>query len=655
MPKAKTLIHPGYKAHPDGNAIPTSPARENTPSRPEEAWYSCSWLVPDTILRRRHRDAAQWAHVHVHNGLADAKDVEGEKEEAVSDQPVEPSQDADTEEAQGNVDSGHCADAADWDERGQCMCTITWQMPGRFPLAACRSVQDVFDDSLRHNRAAAAAADSASTSDTDPQAYDPANQQPAAPVRWERAYNPQTERHEYVAMHDARPHDGGSNSSSNSAGDNGSDNENTPRDAAAPFTCTSKPSWVRHVRRFVRAEELSTPPPPASQFIARTNKTVNATIKGRFSPGFFLVPYYNVQRGCFEYTDPQTDLADLKLKFASKAPPPKRVPPVPHRPKPPPRRSLVMPKGRWGEERPKPVVYPTYHEPVSVSHPPEGVDIEAEWPAPSYRPVRVKQVVEVQKPVFRRPRSVVFPQWRTPEVDETPCPPPRKRAGRAVARTRRVVQDDDGKYLPSEDSEPETPEKAVVEKPHRSPPAPKKKKKRRRRRNSDPTYKQHGVRENNKIEKEDLKKMCEEGGGDDSETDEPQKPPGPQKGKQKVVETKPNPKLELLPKVKKQMAKDMSWNPSRNVEPPARRNRRRNGDVDGAYISRRDPEEEQREQKDLRDMNREVDEKLEHAEGSQGETAEPEQSTIPESKPKPVRRRAPPADRAYRPGKRLRT
>ncbi|KAK6338927.1 hypothetical protein TWF696_009728 [Orbilia brochopaga] len=643
----RTLIHPGYKAHPDRNIIPASPPRENTPTPPKRGWYDCSWLIPDTILRRRRsRDDAQrqWAHGHAHSSKHADDDVA--KQHLASSEEGRP---LDLEEAQGNVDSGHCAEAADWDERGQCMCTITWQMPGRYPVTTCTMLEDVLNG-LSTVR-------SASTSDTGSQARDPANQPAAPPVRWERAYNLQTERHEYVAMQDARRHDGGSSDSNDGTTNSNGDNENAPRDAAAPFTCTSKPSWVQHVRRFVRAEELPTPPPPASQFIARTNKSVSATIKARFSPGYFLVPYYSGRRRCFEYADGQMDMANLELKFTSDAPPPPPKP-VPQKHKPPLKRPLVMPHGRRELERPKPVVYPTFAEDVyRPVYPQERVEIAARQP--SYQPVKVKPAREVEKKVFQRPRSVMFPQWRDADVDDTPCPPPRKRLGRVVAKTRRMVTDDDGEYLPSEDSELET-TGGMAEKPRRSPPALKKKKKRRRRRNSDPTYKQHGVREDNRIEKEDLEKMRQEEEAGETEPVGPQDPPRQKRARFKIVDVKPKPKTEPepIPATKRSTEKFSFWGPARDADPPARQNRRRNKDSDDAYVPSKDPEEEERERKDLRDMNKEVDTELEKVEGFERDRAEPEQPAMSNRRQKPkavqARRRAPVGDRAYRPGKQLR-
>ncbi|KAF3135619.1 hypothetical protein TWF594_008344 [Orbilia oligospora] len=501
----------------------------------------------------------------------------------------------------GDIDCGHCSASEEWAERGTCMCTLTWRLPGRFPRSFCETICDgiVVRTGMEIPPVESPPVESPKEEERSPEPCWEVKPDPSeleTRLCWVKQYNPRSQRYEYVAKPWRPPEEGDEDEAHDycheTLGQNGMyryenrpeheyvPGSSTPRRAReevrSPFSCGRKPPWLQHVHRFVRAEELDSPPPPASQFISK-----NGTILGKFSEGYFKIPYY----------DPEC------RKFRSTAPPPKPV--APRRPKMLPKRPLVMAQRK---------------EPVQI---------------------------------------------RVPKYDLTPRKP------------KVTLKDDDKEYQPTGDEESEERE---VESPSH-PPVPKKTVKQKRR-NSDPTYKQHGVRENNKIEKSDLQQMKNEevvSGGQSKEKPSAPRPVKPKpdfkpksilkNGKRENTEpilskNKWHNVGEVPSKVSKSKEKKggSQQNDLSHPETPAPKEK---ASKDGEYIPVRDHEEERRERLDILDMKNQVGKEAEKETRSEGDSDSEQSDNKGESsnpvKPqkKTVRKRKAPEDRAYKPGRRV--
>ncbi|KAF3315646.1 hypothetical protein TWF173_003224 [Orbilia oligospora] len=501
----------------------------------------------------------------------------------------------------GDVDCGHCSASGEWTERGTCMCTLTWRLPGRFPRSFCETICDgiAVRTGMEVPPVESPPVESPKEEERSPEPcweVKPDPSEPETRLCWVKQYNPRSQRYEYVAKPWRPPEEGDEDEAHDyyheTLGQNGMyryedrpEHEyvlgsSTPRrvreEVQSPFSCGRKPPWLQHVHRFVRAEELDSPPPPASQFISK-----NGTILGKFSEGYFKIPYY----------DPEC------RKFRSTAPPPKPV--APRRPKMLPKRPLVMAQRKEPE------------------------------------------------------------QIRVPKYDPTPRKP------------KVTLKDDDKEYQPTGGEESEERE---VEGP--SHPRVPKKTVKKKRRNSDPTYKQHSVRENNKIEKSDLQQMKNEevvSGGQSKE-----KPSAP-----RPVKPKPDFKPESIlkngkGKNTKPILSKNKWHNVGEVPSKVSKSKEKTGrsqqnylshpktpapkekaSKDGEYIPVRDREEERRERFDILDMKNRVDKEAEKETRSEGGSDSEQSDNKGESsnpvKPqkKTVRKRKAPEDRAYKPGRRV--
>ncbi|KAF3934141.1 hypothetical protein ABW20_dc0101153 [Dactylellina cionopaga] len=677
----KVLIRPGLKSDPDRNIINNNnnnhhddivdsnraPWRQGGMTPQGTSWYE--WLIPETIRRRRNEqdlfdhpvlDDEGKLNIPGKNQYGDAvlgfRDEECRTEEERRSELIE---------LYGDVDSGHCADSQHWKEDSACMCSITTRMPGRYPHAFCETTQRGFLVRTIHdmNHECLDLEEEELGGDGIPcWLFQPVSEEPATRLCWERNYNSQLKRHEYVAKerrgepaastvastpaasvvglavapqqleYVANDDDYENDGKEFSSLDIGTPECNIPQNVSCerheePFTCSRKPPWLQHVRRFVRAEELEAPPSPSSDFVSKTGRMI-----GRFDPEFFKVPYYDAEYRGFRYTDGTTDMSKLRLKFNLNAPPPKPV--VPRKEKPLVKRLMAIPKVD------EPIVHPNFKpDPGKQWHFPEVIKVLE----------RPRQSSFIRPPI-EKPRYVVFPH-SPEEPDDTPCPPPRRWLGRPVPKTRRVKSEFDGGYLPSESPQSEE-DIGMLEKTKLSlPGVPKKKHRKRRRKNSDPTYKQHGVRENNKIEKEDLKKMQKEKVGYSDEADEFETPKKPViKGIRK----------HFTRKGKVEKKKVTFLEPSHKIAPHPNKGRLRRGSNDGEYVLFRNREEEERERQDIRNMKTQVDR---NAEGdpepiaSDTDDESEKYQSVARRVSKTVsttsRRRVPPEDRAYRPGKRL--
>ncbi|KAK6522587.1 hypothetical protein TWF281_002025 [Arthrobotrys megalospora] len=586
----------------------------------------------------------------------------------------------------GDVDFGHCAQAKGWTEQGACMCTITWRLPGRFPRSFCETVYNGVVGRTRMELPPMEEPIEEESPHKPCWEVKPIPEEPETRLCWAKQYNSRLERYEYVSKQWRPPSEGveegevEEESFRESLERDGTEYRykpqfvsperpepddipypsQLPEDLEDPFPCGRKPPWLQNVHKFVRAEELASPPAPASQFVNKSG-----VLLGKFSEGYFRVPYYDPDYRRFRYAEPSTmDMNNLRFQFSSDAPPPKPVPP--RRPKPLPKRPLVM-----AQRNPElvPMQKPEY-EPMPVYEP------------PSIRvPLRPKSKPTSKPPVeniYHRPRSVMFPPNSRDTQDDTPCPPPRKLKPKAVQRKRKVrFKDDDGEYRPSESEESE--EEAIETPSHSTVPVePSRKigKRRRKRRNSDPTYRQHGMRENNRIEKKDLQQMYREEVGDDDNVKSKETPA--------LQPTKPKPGLKPKSILKNGKGKEpepvasksrwndtaafpskpsklqeSTWGSPQNSNDPPRPNRtarKQKGSKDGDYIPFRDREEERRERLDVRDMKKQVDQQAEREpepelEPEHSESEDPLKMVKPQKKT--PRRRKAPEDRAYRPGRRI--
>ncbi|KAF3143045.1 hypothetical protein TWF569_007448 [Orbilia oligospora] len=571
----------------------------------------------------------------------------------------------------GDIDCGHCSASEEWAERGTCMCTLTWRLPGRFPRSFCETICDgiVVRTGMEIPPVESPPVESPKEEERSPEPCWEVKPDPSeleTRLCWVKQYNPRSQRYEYVAKPWRPPEEGDEDEAHDycheTLGQNGMyryenrpeheyvPGSSTPRRAReevrSPFSCGRKPPWLQHVHRFVRAEELDSPPPPASQFISK-----NGTILGKFSEGYFKIPYYDPECRKFRYAEPRTiDMRNLKLDFRSTAPPPKPV--APRRPKMLPKRPLVMAQRK---------------EPVQIRVP--KYDLTPRYEPPPIRiPVRPKPKPKstpkprIENP-YHSPRFVVFPPSSKNCQDGTPCPPPRK--------PKVTLKDDDKEYQPTGDEESEERE---VESPSH-PPVPKKTVKQKRR-NSDPTYKQHGVRENNKIEKSDLQQMKNEevvSGGQSKEKPSAPRPVKPKpdfkpksilkNGKRENTEpilskNKWHNVGEVPSKVSKSKEKKggSQQNDLSHPETPAPKEK---ASKDGEYIPVRDHEEERRERLDILDMKNQVGKEAEKETRSEGDSDSEQSDNKGESsnpvKPqkKTVRKRKAPEDRAYKPGRRV--
>ncbi|KAK6539489.1 hypothetical protein TWF694_009711 [Orbilia ellipsospora] len=654
--RPRVIIRPGYKASPDKNFINESIINDGAcndwaPWRggdmtPNTRWYH--WLIPTTYFRSRGRDkdldyfqilSKEEEEAERTKAYDDARTKAAVKE-AIERAIREAEEAARLEEERkrarlrqlyGDVDSGHCADSPGWMERGDCMCTVTWRMPGRFPHSFCENIHLLtrgYDGLLSPK---------CSPDNRPCWVVQPDPEDPSTRLCWRRKYNDLAKRYEYVADtwqpqvegQESEYHDHSDEVTAESYSGSFSEYLEPPGTPQYPdlmqqeeetFTCSRKPPWLQHVQRFFRAEELASPAVPASQFITKTG-----TILGTFSSNFFAVPYYDVIQRRFKYTEGTLDWCNLKMKFKYKAPPPTPVAP---KYKPPVKKPLVM---------------PTIKSPVApIVH----TDYKPDYYRPFYRPpepvrfpVAPEPIIEKAPPVnrqlFQTPRFTVFPRSpEIPEIVDTPCPAPKKWAGRKVTRTRRVRKDDDGEYLPSSESDSE--EEVLEFKATPATPVPKKKKKkkkkrRRLRRNSDPTYRQHGVRENNRIEKGDLAMMHQEEAWDDSEDEDEEPPKAPKairkpagKGKQNMNFPPVNNKRGITVAKSVGHKVEMGNSDPKPIVPPTPQKRvmfvqpkiaaphpinvqRRRGSDDGAYKPFQDPEEARIERQDVRDMEKQVD------------------------------------------------
>ncbi|EPS41696.1 hypothetical protein H072_4387 [Dactylellina haptotyla CBS 200.50] len=644
------ISRPGLKSSLDKNIINQDIANNNwapwcsgdqTP--PNTNWYD--WLVPDTILRHKRREedhCAPLAPDISQSGIGvPTKDVARNKEEEKREE---------LRKKYGDVDYGHCAEAKDWMEIGSCMCTITWRMPGRFPLAYCQTAPN-----MRPGRRREPESYRPLPPDTRPcWMVQPNPEDPVTRLCWKRNYNMQSKRYEYTAepwepsTEKRAPQFGNDNCRDSNYCYENSDLPGIHNTTAAiknseePFTpCSKKPPWLQHVQKFVRAEEIAQPTPPPSEFV-----TKSGTLLGKLSEAFFSVPFYDVEHRRFRYTNGTEDMSKLKLHFNSKAPLPKPAPRL-QKPKPPVKRPLVMPKVK--------------SPPMTVVHP----DYKPDYYKPFYDPCRplipiTPKPAPQPKPTtkwswFQIPRFTIFPRSpAVPGMNDSPCPPPREKTRRKVRRTRRLKRDD-GEYLSSGDSESDGEEKLVD---MRSLPeilaAPKKKhKKRRRPKNSDPTYRQHGVREDNRIEKGDLEMMRksqvkDRNGCPDEEEEDPEKekaktkqtvkriqgqaPPGAINGRETRPATRP---------ATNELHTELGGNSNAVAAPPKKkvtfaplpsRVRKRKDDDDSEYIPSPDHEKERQERKDVRYMGNRVD---------TGPFVEDEEEMRVEHQPKPIKQPMP--------------
>ncbi|RVD86804.1 uncharacterized protein DFL_005060 [Arthrobotrys flagrans] len=543
----------------------------------------------------------------------------------------------------GDVDCGHCAVSNEWIECGACM-----EVPPAEPPPVKSPVKE----------------------EPPPKPCWEVRPDPSEPETrscWVKQYNPRLQRYEYVAKPWRPPPEEGEEDEIREDSHeilerdrmygygNRPSESSTPRRTKEavenPFSCGRKPPWLQHVRKFVRAEELDSPPPPASQFVSKTG-----TLLGKFSEGYFRVPYYDPEYRRFRYAEPRTiDMNNLKLRFRSTAPPPKPV--APRRPRMLPKRPLVMAQ----RKEPVKIRVPEYDSGPRYTPPPVRVPVRPR-PKPTPKP-------RTENP-YHSPRVVMFPPSPRDPLDDTPCPLPRKPKPKIKVK----FKDDDGEYQPGEGEEPEEWETESPSHPHVPTALPGKTIKRRRRRmNSDPTYKQHGVRENNRIEKQDLQQMKDEevvGNGD-----------GQSKEEISVSHlVKPKPVFEPKPILKNGNKKDVEpassrneWQneeatpskPSKPKEPKweqlqtasshlNKQARKEKRDEDGEYIPVQNREEERREQLDMKNqVDKEAEKEVEdESESEQNENKG--ESSKPEKVQKKIRRRRKaPEDCAYRPSHRV--
>ncbi|KAK6520279.1 hypothetical protein TWF506_000557 [Arthrobotrys conoides] len=616
---------------------------------PPKRWYDR--FVPKSIKRRQVSKKPE------------ANEPEEEKAETETEEEIERKKFLKRE--YGDVDYGHCAASGEWAERGACMCTITWSLPGRFPRSFCETICNgvAVRTGMEVPPVVLSNVETPEKKEPTPEPcweVKPDPLEPETRLCWVKQYNPRLQRYEYVAKpwrlgpgegkeDEAHEYSHGILEPEYIAG------SSTPRRARgevrSPFSCGRKPPWLQHVHRFVRAEELDSPPPPASQFVSKTG-----TLLGKFSEGYLRVPYYDPEYRKFRYAEPRTiDMNNLKLEFNSTAPPPKPV--APRRPRILPKRPLVMAQKR----EPVKIRMPKYDTGPRYESPPVRVPVRPKpTPTPKPRPVNP----------YHSPRFVVFsPSSRNPQ-DDTPCPPPRK----PKPKYQVTIEDDDGEYQPDWGEESE-------EREVESPSVPKKTGRRRRRRNSDPTYKQHGVREDNKTEKNDLQQMKndeEVAGNSDGQSKEKPSVPYPVKPKpgfkpKPILKNSKEKDAELtanknewykVEEVSSQASnpKKQTWEPQQNDSPqvyPKTPARKEKASQDGEYIQIQDREEERQERIDILDMKNQVDKGAGEGPGS-GSGSDNEQSGNGGGPSRPVktqkktgRRRKAPEDRAYQPGRRV--
>ncbi|KAF3207005.1 hypothetical protein TWF679_008564 [Orbilia oligospora] len=627
---------------------------------PPNRWYDR--FVPKSIKR---------THISKNLGANKSEEMEAQTE---SEREAEIERREFLKKEYGDVDCGHCSASEEWTERGTCMCTLTWRLPGRFPRSFCETICNgiVVRTGMEAPPVESPLVESPKEEERSPGPcweVKPDPSEPETRLCWVKQYNPRSQRYEYVAKPWRPPEEDDEDEAHDycheTLGQNGMyryenrpeheyvPGSSTPRGAReeevqSPFSCGRKPPWLQHVHRFVRAEELDSPLPPASQFISK-----NGTILGKFSEGYFKIPYYDPEGRKFRYAEPRTiDMRNLKLDFRSTAPPPKPV--APRRPKMLPERPLVMAQ----KKEPVQIRVPKYDPTPRYEPPPIRISVK---PKPKPKPKSTPKP-RIENP-YHSPRFVVFPPSSKNRQDDTPCPPPRK--------PKVTLNDDDKEYQPTGGEESE--EREVESSSH--PPVPKKTVKKKRR-NSDPTYKQHGVRENNKIEKSDLQQMKNEevvSGGQSKE-----KPLAPRPVKPKP-DFKPKPILKngkgenTEPILSKNKCHNVGEVPSKvsrskgktggsqrndlsHLKAPAPKEK---ANKDGECIPVRDREEERRERFDILDMKKRVDKEAEKETRSEGgsdsEQSDKKGESLNPVKPqkKTVRKRKAPEDRAYRPGRRV--
>ncbi|KAF3214699.1 hypothetical protein TWF192_003683 [Orbilia oligospora] len=627
---------------------------------PPNRWYDR--FVPKSIKR---------THISKNLGANKSEEMEAQTE---SEREAEIERREFLKKEYGDVDCGHCSASEEWTERGTCMCTLTWRLPGRFPRSFCETICNgiVVRTGMEAPPVESPLVESPKEEERSPGPcweVKPDPSEPETRLCWVKQYNPRSQRYEYVAKPWRPPEEDDEDEAHDycheTLGQNGMyryenrpeheyvPGSSTPRGAReeevqSPFSCGRKPPWLQHVHRFVRVEELDSPLPPASQFISK-----NGTILGKFSEGYFKIPYYDPEGRKFRYAEPRTiDMRNLKLDFRSTAPPPKPV--VPRRPKMLPERPLVMAQ----KKEPVQIRVPKYDPTPRYEPPPIRISVK---PKPKPKPKSTPKP-RIENP-YHSPRFVVFPPSSKNRQDDTPCPPPRK--------PKVTLNDDDKEYQPTGGEESE--EREVESSSH--PPVPKKTVKKKRR-NSDPTYKQHGVRENNKIEKSDLQQMKNEevvSGGQSKE-----KPLAPRPVKPKP-DFKPKPILKngkgenTEPILSKNKCHNVGEVPSKvsrskgktggsqrndlsHLKAPAPKEK---ANKDGECIPVRDREEERRERFDILDMKKRVDKEAEKETRSEGgsdsEQSDKKGESLNPVKPqkKTVRKRKAPEDRAYRPGRRV--
>ncbi|KAK6344960.1 hypothetical protein TWF718_006909 [Orbilia javanica] len=658
-PKLKEEVLDQLKGH---EAYPSWRYGQMTP--PEE-WYDR--FLPKSILALREiRRKQQWERPKA-NELEEIKEeIENESKKFSN--------------SYGDVDHGHCAASDEWTEQGACMCTITWRLPGRFPRSFCETIWNgvAFRTGIEKPLAEPSPIISPIERETSLKPcweVEPVPGDSETKLCWVKEYNPQLQRYEYVAKPSKEDGEEGIHEGSHGIFEwgeihghgNGSPGSKDPGlcnipgpsmphakiTEASSSSCSRKPPWLQHVRRFVRAEELDSPPPApatASQFPDKTG-----TVSREFSEGYRKVAYYDPKCRKFRYADPQTiDMDNLKIEFRPTVPPPKPL--ITRKPKPLPKRPLVMAQ----RKEPVKIRMPVYDPRPRYEPPPVRVPVRQKpKPAPTPEPCA--------KNPYHSPRFVMFPPSSRDPLDDTPCPPPRKRKPKKKVK----FKDDDGEYLPVEDDKPLEWEIGSPSRPHVPEPLLNKVvKRKRRRRDSDPMYRQHGVRENDRIEKGDLQQMRREevGGNVGKSVEDLPAPhlirPKHSSGMKPILKMKDKKDsrptfdknnfhdAELAPP-QASKSKEGTW--GRPQEELSHNNpiRRENASKDGEYIPFQDHEEEKRERIDVHDMENQVDKEDEDQSESEQSDNKSESPNPIKAQKKIVRKRKALEDRAYKPGRHI--
>ncbi|KAK6340395.1 hypothetical protein TWF730_002154 [Orbilia blumenaviensis] len=653
----------------DGEFDETKPGKSNEVGSawkhgdmmPPERWYD--GFIPESIKR-----------LSKITDIRKTNQVDIEKAKKTGPKKAEAKKGSFSDKKHGSVDFGHCAMFEDWAEQGACMCTITWKMPGRFPRSFCESVYNgtISRTSVGNPSIRPPLRKSPAREKIPPEPcweVDPVSEEPEANLFWVKSYNPRLRRYEYVAKPWRPPPDkveekgeegvhedyregreiGGA---SHGSGPQPSSPKRPSEIVENPFPCGGKPPWLQHVRKFVRAEELASPPPSA--FVNKSG-----SLLGNFSERYFMIPYYDPEYRSFRYTEPCTlDLNNMKLKFNSVAPPPKPV--YPQRPKALPKRPLVMAQ----KKQPVIIQMPEYDSRPVYTPPPVRVPIRPN-PRPMPKP-------PAQNP-YHSPRFVAFPPSLRYDQDDTPCPhhpPPQKHRSDIIKKRRVRFEDEDEEYQPSGNEESEGGGFETPCPPGREPPL-EKVVRRKNRGYSDPTYRKHGVRENNNIEKRDLQQMYDEqvveNGNRDGSNEElsvsyvvskPSFTPKSilKKGKERRIDVTPSKSRwlnETASLSETSRPKEQLGAPQKNPFHPCKSKCRKDSG-DGEYILVRDREEERRERSDLHDMRVQVYKDAEEEEPGPGPETDPKTNNS-SSEPKLVRprRRMALEDRAYKPGRRV--